>query len=215
MPQPPDGDFSPEGDSSPEGDPNLDGDSNRDGDRNPDGDRGADAESVGRLIPLVYAELHNLAHGALRGEATGHTLQTTALVHEAYVRLVGTDLEWESSGHFLRVASRAMRRVLVDHARSRTRAKRGGSAPVLLLDTLEELVPAESRPESVLDLDEALERLLSLDERKGRVVELHYFGGLTYDEIADALGVSPATVDRDLRLARAWLFNELRPEGEA
>jgi RNA polymerase sigma factor (TIGR02999 family) len=198
MPQPPDSDSSPKGDS------------------NPDGDRSLDAESVGRLIPLVYAELHNLAHGALRGEATGHTLQTTALVHEAYVRLVGTDLEWESSGHFLRVASRAMRRVLVDHARSRTRAKRGGGgAPVLLLDTLEELVPAESRPESVLDLDEALERLLSLDERKGRVVELHYFGGLTYDEIADALGVSPATVDRDLRLARAWLFNELRPEGEA
>jgi RNA polymerase sigma factor (TIGR02999 family) len=197
MPQP------PEGDSGP------------DGDFNPVGDSNPDAESVGRLIPLVYAELHNLAHGALRGEATGHTLQTTALVHEAYVRLVGADLEWESSGHFLRVASRAMRRVLVDHARSRTRAKRGGSAPVLLLDTLEELVPAESRPESVLDLDEALERLLSLDERKGRVVELHYFGGLTYDEIADALGVSPATVDRDLRLARAWLFNELRPEGEA
>lgn len=171
-----------------------------------------DADAVERLIPLVYEALHDIAHGALRREATGHTLQTTALVHEAYVRLAGADLEWQSSGHFLGVAARAMRHVLVDHARGRKRLKRGGDAPALSIDSLEGVLGADARPEDVLDLDEALERLFSLDERKGRVVELSYFGGLTRDEIADALGISAATVDRDLRMARTWLYNELRAE---
>ncbi len=171
-----------------------------------------DGDAVDRILPLVYDELHRIAHGAMRQESPGHTLQTTALVHEAYVRLVSTDLEWESSGHFLRVAARAMRRILVDHARARKTAKRGGGAPVLVLDSLESVVAAESRADDVLALDDALERLFALDERKGRIVELCYFGGLTYDEIADTLGISPATVHRDLRMARAWLYSELRED---
>lgn len=171
-----------------------------------------DENAVDQLLPLVYDELHRLAQSAMRGEATGHTLQTTALVHEAYVRLVKADLEWESSGHFLRVAARAMRRVLVDHARAKKSAKRGGGAPMLLIDTLEGIVAANSPPEEVIALDDALERLFALDERKGRIVELCYFGGLTYDEIADTLDVSAATVHRDLRMARAWLYDELRDD---
>ncbi len=170
--------------------------------------QGGDGDAVDRILPLVYDELHRIAHGAMRQESPGHTLQTTALVHEAYVRLVSTDLEWESSGHFLRVAARAMRRILV----ARMTAKRGGGTPVLVLDSLENVVAAESRAEDVLALDEALERLFALDERKGRIVELCYFGGLTYEEISDTLGISSATVHRDLRMARAWLFNELRDE---
>lgn len=171
-----------------------------------------DDDAGDRVLPLVYDELHRLAHAAMRRESPGHTLQTTALVHEAYMRLVSADLEWQDSGHFLRVAARAMRRVLVDHARARKAAKRGGGAPVLCLDSLEGVVASDSRPDDVLALDEVLERLFALDERKGRIVELCYFGGLTYDEIADTLDVSPATVHRDLRMARAWLYDELRDE---
>jgi RNA polymerase sigma factor (TIGR02999 family) len=147
---------------------------------------------------------------ALRGESAGHTQQATALVHEAYLRLVGADLEWEGSRHFMRVASRAMRRVLVDHARKRLSQKRGGGAVQLGLDTLEGVIPGTSRPRDLLDLDEALERLFALSHRKGQAIEFHYFGGLSYDEIAEALEVSPATVHRELRMARAWLFKELR-----
>lgn len=171
-----------------------------------------DGDAVDRLLPLVYDELHRIAHGAMRKENPGHTLQTTALVHEAYVRLVDAESDWEGSGHFLRVAARAMRRVLVDHARARRTAKRGGGAPALMLDSIEEVVAAGSRTDDVLALDDALERLFTLDERKGRIVELCYFGGLTYEEIADTLGISPATVHRDLRMARAWLYSELRED---
>jgi len=175
--------------------------------------QGGEAGAFDELIPLVYAELRRLAQSALHGEAQGHTLQTTALVHEAYVRLVGADVAWEGSGHFMHVAARAMRRVLVDHARKRRSQKRGGGATPLGLDTLEGILPGDSRPEEVIELDEALERLIALEERKGRVVELHYFGGLSYDEVADALEISPATVHRDLRMARAWLYKELRSDG--
>lgn len=167
-------------------------------------------EAFDDLIPLVYDELHVLASRSLRGEAAGHTLRTTALVHEAYVRLVGADVDWHGSRHFMRVAARAMRRVLVDHARKRASKKRGSGASPLSLDTLERILPADARPPELLELDEALERLFTLHERKGRAVELHYFGGLSYDEVADALEVSPATVHRDLRMARAWLYKELR-----
>ena len=166
--------------------------------------------ALDELMPLVYAELRRLASHALRSESQGHTLRTTALVHEAYVRLVGADVEWEGSRHFMRVASRAMRRVLVDHARKRRSQKRGGGEVPLGLDTLEGVLPAGSRPEDVIALDEALERLMTLEERKGRAVELHYFGGLAYEEIAEALEISPATVHRDLRMARAWLYKEMR-----
>jgi RNA polymerase sigma factor (TIGR02999 family) len=175
--------------------------------------REGDRAALDDLLPLVYAELQRQARFALRREAEGHTLQTTALVHEAYLRLVGADLEWEGSRHFMRVASRAMRRVLVDHARGRLSRKRGGGEPALGLDTLEGIIPAASRSEDLIELDEALERLLALDERTGRAVELHYFGGLSYDEIANALEVSPATVHRDLRFGRAWLYKELQGDG--
>lgn len=176
--------------------------------------RDGESAAFDELIPLVYAELHRLARFALRGEADGHTLRTTALVHEAYVRLVGTDVDWEGSGHFMRVAARAMRRVLVDHARKRKSQKRGGGALAIGLDTLEGVIPAIARPEDVLELDEALERLIALEERKGRAVELHYFGGLSYDEVAEVLEISAATVHRDLRMARAWLYKELRGDDE-
>lgn len=164
------------------------------------------------LVPLVYDELRRLASRALRGEASGHTLHTTALVHEAYIKLVGADVGWQDSGHFLRVAARAMRRVLVDHARGRLRKKRGAGARPVGLNTLQDILPADGRPEVVIQLDEAMERLLALEERKGRVVELHYFGGLTYDEIARTLDISAATVHRDIRMARAWLYRELGNE---
>ncbi len=171
---------------------------------------GGEEEALDSLMPLVYSELRRLASRALRGERAGHTLQTTALVHEAYVRLVGADVDWEGSRHFMRVAARAMRRVLVDHARRRQSQKRGSGAAPIDLDSLEGVLPGEGRPEDVLELDEALERLIALEERKGRAVELHYFGGLSYEEIAVALDVSPATVHRDLRMARAWLYKELQ-----
>lgn len=171
-----------------------------------------EAEAFDQLVALLYAELRTLASRALRGEARGHTLRTTALVHEAYVRLVGADMDWEGSRHFMRVAARAMRRVLVDHARRRKSAKRGGGAPPVSLDTLAGVLPAEAQEPDVIDLDEALERLITLEERKGRAVELHYFGGLSYEEVAVALDISPATVHRDLRMARAWLYKELRDD---
>jgi len=173
--------------------------------------KAGDGQAREQLLPLVYDELKRVARRHLRGEAEGHTLQTTALVHEAYLRLVGSDLSWEGRRHFLAVAAQVMRRVLVDHARGRGRAKRGGGITAVALQ--EELAAAPARPADLLDLDEALERLSSLDPRKAQVIDLLYFGGLSYDETAAVLGVSPATVHRDLRLARAWLFRELQSAG--
>lgn len=173
-----------------------------------------DGAALDALLPIVYDELRRLARHSLSGEAAGHTLQTTALVHEAYVRLVAADVDWQGAKHFKAVAASAMRRVLVDHARKRKSIKRGGGGPAVWLDSLEGVLPAHSRPTDVLDLDEALERLFALDERKGRAVELHYFGGLSYDEVAEEMEVSSATVHRDLRMARAWLYTELRDDEE-
>ena len=173
--------------------------------------RRGDPDALDRLMPLVYDELRRLAQRHLRGERPDHTLQTTALVHEAYLRLCGADVAWEGRVHFLAVAAQVMRRVLVDHARSRNRHKRGSGAEVIPLE--EGLALSPERPDAVVALDEAIQRLSALDERKAHAVELHYFGGLTYDEVATALGVSAATVDRELRLAKAWLYRELRPGG--
>ena len=168
--------------------------------------RGGEDSALERLMPLVYDELHALAHRQLRSEREGHTLQTTALLHEAYLRLMGADVPWEGRVHFFAVAARAMRRVLVDHARGLHREKRGaGAMPV----TLDENLASRGRGSDLLDLDEALERLAARDERKARAIELHYFGGLEYSEIGQALGISEATVHRDLRMARAWLQREL------
>jgi RNA polymerase sigma factor (TIGR02999 family) len=174
--------------------------------------RQGDQRALDLLMPLVYDELRRLAQGQMRGERPDHTLQTTALVHEAYLRLCGADVAWEGRVHFLAVAATVMRRILVDHARSRDRVKRGGGADPVALE--EALAVSPQRPEAVIALDEAIERLSALDERKARAVELHFFGGLTYEETAAALGVSAATVDRELRLAKAWLYRELRPGGD-
>jgi RNA polymerase sigma-70 factor (ECF subfamily) len=168
-------------------------------------------EALAQVVPLVYGELHRLASIHMRRERIGHTLQPTALVHEAYARLAGSDLTLQDRKHFFAVASRAMRRILVDHARSRGSLKRGADGTRVPLD---EAIAAPAPREDVLELDDALTRLAALDERKARVVELHYFGGLSYDEIAEVEAVSAATVDRDLRFAKAWLQTALgEPRG--
>jgi RNA polymerase sigma factor (TIGR02999 family) len=169
------------------------------------GDRGA----LDRLIPLVHDELHRLAQGCMRGERPDHTLQATALVNEVYLRLVGSEVDWKDRAHFFAVAATTMRRILVDHARAKGRKKRAGA----LVSLEESAVVAPDREDELLAIDEALTRLAAHDERAARTVELHYFGGLTYDEIAEALGVSAATVDRDLRFAKAWLYRELKDGG--
>jgi RNA polymerase sigma factor (TIGR02999 family) len=172
--------------------------------------RGGDESAHERLMPLVYDELRRLADRYMRAERPDHTLQATALVHEAYVRLVGVDAAWQDRAHFMSLAATMMRRVLVDHARAGRRQKRGGGAAKVSLDDVALLSPEPSA--ELLDLDDALTRLAAIDERKARAVELHYFGGLTYEETAEVLGISPATVDRDLRMARAWLYREVRSD---
>lgn len=169
--------------------------------------RRGDGRAFDLLMPIVYEELRRLARRHMRGERPGHTLQATELLHEAYERLVRMEVPWEDRLHFFAVASRTMRRVLVDHARARKRKKRGGDWHRQTLD--EALVVSPESPVDLLALDDALERLMKQDERKGRAVELHYFGGLTYEETAQVLGVSPVTVHRELKFAKAWLFRQL------
>lgn len=169
--------------------------------------RGGNEHALERLVPRVYEELRAVAARHLAAERPGHTLQATALVHEAYTRLAGTDIPWEDRAHFFAVASGTMRRILVDHARARSARKRGGAPLGVTLH--EGLLAAEAPGDDLLALDGALERLAALDPRKGRVVELRYFGGLHAEEIGRVLGIGPATVQRDLRAARAWLRREL------
>jgi RNA polymerase sigma factor (TIGR02999 family) len=167
-----------------------------------------DADALNRLMPLVYEELRRIAAAALRREREGHTLQPTALVHEAYLRLVDQRrAEWRNRGQFLAVAAGMMRRILVDRARARAAGKRSGR---LARVTLRSGDAVATPPDiDVLDLDAALSRLASFDARKSRVAELRFFAGLTVDEIAGVTGVSPATVKRDWQVARAWLFDAL------
>ena len=170
-----------------------------------------DDSALDRLIPLVRVELHRLARRHMRREHTGHTLQTTALVNEAYLRLVDLGrVRWQDRAHFFAMSARLMRRILVDHARSRQFVKRGGGAR--RIPFAEALVSVERNVDFV-ELDEALRRLADLDPRKGQVVEMRFFAGLSVEETATALGVSPVTVMRDWRVARAWLFKELRRRG--
>ena len=158
-------------------------------------------------MPIVHQELRRLASGYMRRERAGHTLQPTALVAEAYLRLVGEDHpEWSDRVHFFAVAARHMRQILVDHARRRSARKRGGGKPGVTLD--QDLLPAQGSDDLVA-LDDALEDLARLDERKARAVELHYFGGLTHEEAGTVLGVHANTVARELRLARAWLHQQI------
>jgi RNA polymerase sigma-70 factor (ECF subfamily) len=168
-----------------------------------------DTSALDRLMPLVYEELRRVAHRRLAGERTGHTLQTTALVHEAYARMAEADLPMQNRAHFFALAARTMRRILVDYARARLADKRGGGAQAVPLDDLTVELADSGEDAEILALHEALQALERQDERKARVIEAHIFGGLTYDETAAALGISPATVDRDLRLAKAWLAREL------
>lgn len=165
-------------------------------------------DAMDRVFPLVYEELHRVAHNQLRSERTGHTLDTTALVHEAYLRLVGAEgIEWRSRAHFFAVAARAMRRILINYAEARNAQKRGGLWRRIQLK--EEVASAAGPSEELLALDRALKRLAALDERQCRVVECRYFAGMTIEETAAGLDVSPATVKRDWTMARAWLNREL------
>jgi RNA polymerase sigma factor (TIGR02999 family) len=173
--------------------------------------RQGDDSAVSQIVPILYEELHAIASRAMGGERRRGTLQTTALIHEAYLRLVGSDVEWQGRGHFLGLAAQTMRRVLVDHARARQRDKRGGSdaEPITLGDPAAATGPD---PIDVIAIDSALEELAQLDERKARALELHFFGGLDYHEVAQVLETSAATVGRDIRFAKSWMFDRLRSE---
>ena len=172
--------------------------------------RNGDEGALERLAPLVYCELHQIAHARMRAEAPGNTLQTTALVNEAYLRLVDArHVPWQNRAHFFGVCARAMRCVLVDAARARASIKRGGGCVRLSIE--DQVAPGPEPNVDLLALDEALTRLAADDPRKARVVELRYFGGLSVEETAEVLGVSAATVTRDWSFAKLWLVRELRP----
>ena len=173
--------------------------------------QGGDEAAVDAILPHVYTELQNLARRQLRGERDGHTLDTAALVHEAYLKLVKQDrADWQNRAHFLGVAAIAMRRILINYARKRKAEKRGGDA---ILATYEDgEVGRVTRTDELLALDEALHQLAERSERQARVVEMWFFGGLTHVEIAEALGISEPTVRRDWRVARAWLSHALRDD---
>jgi len=171
---------------------------------------GGDLRARDELLPLVYHELRHRASGYLRHERPDHTLQATALVHEAFLRLAGQNrVAWQNRGHFYGVAAQMMRRILVDYARERLAAKRPGAAMRVDLD--DSIQASEPPGADILMLDEALNDLSAMDERQGRIVELKYFGGLSEQEVAEALSVSRATVTREWRRARAWLYHRMTP----
>lgn len=175
--------------------------------------RAGDAMALERLIPAVYQELRSLAERYLRAENPGHTLQPTALVHEAYLRLIDqTQVEWRNRAHFFGVAAQMMRRILVDHAKTKRRHKRGGGAIKLSLD--EALNYGQAQARELIALDDALQALAAFDERKSRVVELRYFGGLSVEETAQVLDLSAQTIIRDWNMAKAWLYQQLAGAGE-
>jgi RNA polymerase sigma factor (TIGR02999 family) len=169
--------------------------------------RSGHPQALERLTPLVYDELRRLARNYMRAERGSHTLQATAVVHEAFLRLIQANVALQDRGHFFALASRLMRRVLVDHAKSRSRIKRNSGVRDFIAEDTGESPPTMDF--DVIALDDAIEGLQQMEPRLAQVVELHYFGGLTYDQIAAALSTSPATVHRDIRLARAWLLNEI------
>lgn len=170
--------------------------------------RGGDEKALDSLMPIVYAELHRLAPQHLRGWSPGHGLQTTALVHEAYLRLLGaSQVSWQNRAHFFALSARLMRRVLVDAVRAQRSRKRGGRSPHVPL--AEDAAPVELRRRDLVALDEALNGLEHLDPRKAKIVELRYFGGLTAEESSEVLGLSRVTVEREWRMARLWLAREM------
>jgi RNA polymerase sigma factor (TIGR02999 family) len=166
-----------------------------------------DERALDALAPLVYDELRRLARSYMRQERPGHTLQSTALVHEAFLRLIDQRVQWNSRAHFFGIAAQMMRRILVDHAKAQSAAKRGSGAIRIELD--EGLAASPQRDVDLLALDEALERLTKVDPQRSRIVELRFFAGLSNEESAEVLGVSPATIQRQWAGARAWLFHEL------
>jgi len=167
-----------------------------------------DSSALEKLLPLIERELHQIAHRQMRRERPGHTLQTTALVNEAYLRLVDqTRTQWRDRAHFFAVAAQIIRRILVNYARDRAAARRGGSVPKLYLDDVAAL--SDHEPNELLALDDALEALARLDKRKSQIVELRYFGGLAVDEVAEVLGLHPDTVTREWARAKAFLRREL------
>ena len=172
-----------------------------------------DSEALDRLIPIVYAELRAVAARYLRRERRDHTLQPTALVNEAYLRLIDQkQVQWQNRAHFIGVAAQMMRRILVDHAKSHNRAKRGGGAQRVSLD--EAAAVSDERANDLIELDAALTALAEFDDRKSRVVEMRYFGGLTVEETAEVLKVSEMTVAREWKLAKAWLYTHIEDNGE-
>ncbi len=178
-----------------------------------------DSRALERLTPLIYEELRNRARKYMRQERPGHTLQATAVVHEAFVKLVEMDIPWQDRAHFFAVAARQMRRILVDHAKMRFREKRGGNTTTTT-GSVEEMQGLDMGPPTagdidVIEIDEALERLAGSNARLAELVELHYFGGLTYQELSETLKISEATVDRELRLAKAWILSQIRPHRRA
>jgi RNA polymerase sigma factor (TIGR02999 family) len=173
------------------------------------GDEGAADE----LVPLVYAELRRIAAGRMRAERAGHTLQPTVLVHEAWMRLADQHADWHSRGHFFAIAAQAMRRILVDHARRRASAKRGNAPVSVPIDEVAHLLPSPMPDDRLLALDAALDELARLDPRQAKVVELRFFGGLSVEDTATLLDISPTTVKREWATARAWLFEAVRPDG--
>jgi len=175
--------------------------------------RSGDQQALDALMPLVYKELRQLAHHYLRQERSDHTLQSTALVHEAYIRLAGqSPPQWQNRAHFFGIAAHIMRQILVEHARSRGAAKRGGGATRLALD---ESVAGKQTDVDLIILDKALQELTELDAQQGRIVELRFFAGLTIEDTSEVLGISPATVKREWVTARAWLFRAMTGEALA
>jgi len=166
-----------------------------------------DVQALDRLVPAVYDSLHQMARRCLRSQKPGNTLSATALVHEAYLRLIDAEVELNDRVHFYALSARVMRHILIDHAKQQSRAKRGGGRLKVTLDSA--VIVGGSPPDALLELDDALTRLASHDQRKSDIVEMLFFGGLTYDEVGHALSISRATVDRELRLAKAWLHREL------
>lgn len=165
------------------------------------------SEALDEVMPRVYDTLHRIALKYMREENPGHTLQPTAIVNEAYVRLVDIEVDWHDRAHFIAVTARLMRRILVDHAKAKHRDKRGGTATKISLD---DAVLKQAEPDiDIVELDLAMQRLAEFDERKSKIVELYYFGGLNYDETAEVLQISAATVDRELRMAKAWLHRAI------
>ena len=169
-----------------------------------------DQAAIDKLMPLVYGELHRLARHYMRRERPDHTLQTSALINEAYLRLVDQSVSWQNRAHFFGICARLMRQILMEYARSRNLAKRGGNQQKVSLD--EVLVFSEERAAELVAIDDALKKLAAIDERKSTIVELKFFGGLSIDEMAEVLGISTPTVEREWRSAKTWLYRVITEE---